>query len=433
MAMSWANLIITVAMLASGLAVPPAVVHADDVEQDKAIAAIVAAGGKVERIEGGIKVDLSFNFHGDAEAALVHLPALPAVRWLDLRTSQITDVGLARLAGLKELQSLDLMNARITDAGLAHLAGLTKLRSLAFGYVEISDAALVHLAGLTNLRLLDLQGTKVTDAGLDQLAKLKFLDSLYLTGTGVTDAGMARIAEFKLLRSLKPNATEVTNAGIARLAGLTELRSLSSWFRRHRRRIGPLGRVQIPRRVNARRCDRRRDGPPSRVHPAAQVGPHGRSRDRYRNSSTGRAHGTPGAIPWWYRCHRRWVGPPGRAQGTPVPGPPEYPSHRRRAGPIGRVQGTSFSDTRWHRCYRSRDAATQEVIAQGPNRLLLDWGRPLPMQGKQKLGSSPVGVAFLPGYARMTPGPSRLPVVSSDRPSKADPGSLAGWPPRPCP
>ncbi len=54
----WSKPIVALAMLAYGLAVIPAVIRADDVEQDKAIAAIKAIGGKVERIEGGIKVDL---------------------------------------------------------------------------------------------------------------------------------------------------------------------------------------------------------------------------------------------------------------------------------------------------------------------------------------------------------------------------------------
>ncbi len=59
MAMSWAKKLITmVAILASSLAVLPAVVRADDFDQDNVIAAIVAIGGKVERTEGGIRIDL---------------------------------------------------------------------------------------------------------------------------------------------------------------------------------------------------------------------------------------------------------------------------------------------------------------------------------------------------------------------------------------
>ena len=46
---------------------------------------------------------------------------MPQLRFLILRTPQVTDAGLARLAGLKQLESLYMEGTSVTDAGVARL------------------------------------------------------------------------------------------------------------------------------------------------------------------------------------------------------------------------------------------------------------------------------------------------------------------------
>jgi Leucine-rich repeat (LRR) protein len=49
---------------------------------------------------------------------LVHLKALPRLRNLDLRGTQITDAGLEHIKGLARLTGLDLQATQISDARL---------------------------------------------------------------------------------------------------------------------------------------------------------------------------------------------------------------------------------------------------------------------------------------------------------------------------
>lgn len=93
----------------------------------------------------------------------------PAVLWLDLGGTRVTDEGLSRVARLANLTRLHLQRTAITDAGL------------------------VHLEALERLEYLNLYGTRVTDEGLERLSSLGRLRSLYLWGTEVTDAGAGRL------------------------------------------------------------------------------------------------------------------------------------------------------------------------------------------------------------------------------------------------
>jgi Leucine rich repeat len=141
------SLMVVFAMLVSGIS---RLSLANDVEQERAVAAIEKLGGKVER-------DLTSPGH--------------LVVRVDLRMTGVTDTDLASLGTLKSLQSLSLSCTGITDAGLAHLEGLANLRRLDLDVNRITDAGLVHLEGLANLRRLDLRFTKVTIAGAERLQR----------------------------------------------------------------------------------------------------------------------------------------------------------------------------------------------------------------------------------------------------------------------
>jgi hypothetical protein len=97
-------------------------------------------------------------------------PDRPVVR-VDLRFyDELDDGAVARLVealqAFPQLTTLQLKSTRITDAGLAHLKNLPHLRSLTVENAPITDAGLAHLKALTRLEALTLAGTKVTDAGL---------------------------------------------------------------------------------------------------------------------------------------------------------------------------------------------------------------------------------------------------------------------------
>lgn len=88
---------------------------------------------------------------------------------------------------------LDLANSGITDKQVALLGGCSALRRLHLEGNPLSDAALPAIAKLTTLDYLNLMNTQVSDAGLGQLKSLANLDQLYLWQSKVTPAGAAAL------------------------------------------------------------------------------------------------------------------------------------------------------------------------------------------------------------------------------------------------
>jgi mono/diheme cytochrome c family protein len=107
---------------------------------------------------------------GDRELAQLG-PIAPAVEWLDLGDTSVTDSGLAALGPMRRLRRLHLDELKVTDGGLARL---TQLRQLEY---------------------LNLRGTSVTDKGIAQLRALPRLRSLYAWKTAVTPAAVKALGE----------------------------------------------------------------------------------------------------------------------------------------------------------------------------------------------------------------------------------------------
>ncbi|MGH7945139.1 MAG: c-type cytochrome domain-containing protein, partial [Opitutaceae bacterium] len=98
-------------------------------------------------------------------------PIAPALYWLDLGETAVSDAGLNSLAAMKNLRRLQLDRTAVTDAGLTHLAPLGHLESLNLHATTITDTGLKTLHALPRLRSLYLWQTKATPAGLERLAK----------------------------------------------------------------------------------------------------------------------------------------------------------------------------------------------------------------------------------------------------------------------
>jgi hypothetical protein len=162
------------AVVAYGVASTGARAQEGQGDQEKAIAEIQKAGGKVERDEKA--------------------PEKP-VTTINLATSQATDETLAHLKPFDKLQKLTLNNRKITDEGLKNLSGLTGLQKLYLVDTPVTDAGLEHLKGLTNLQVLSLVGTQVTDAGLEHLKGFTSLQEVFLYATKVTDDGAKAFKE----------------------------------------------------------------------------------------------------------------------------------------------------------------------------------------------------------------------------------------------
>jgi len=107
---------------------------------------------------------------GDRELARL-APLSPAVVWLDLGGTSVTDSGLAAVGAMRRLARLHLDQCKVTDSGLA------------------------AIKGLKSLEYLNLRGTALTDRGLEHLRVLPKLRSLYVWQTAATPAAVKALGE----------------------------------------------------------------------------------------------------------------------------------------------------------------------------------------------------------------------------------------------
>jgi len=104
------------------------------------------------------------------DAALARLaPIAPAIQWLDLGTTAVTDAGLEALAPTRGMQRLHLDQTAITDAGLARLAGFKQLHYLNLRSTAVTDKGVATLRTLPRLRALYLWQTAVSPAAVKAL------------------------------------------------------------------------------------------------------------------------------------------------------------------------------------------------------------------------------------------------------------------------
>lgn len=107
---------------------------------------------------------------GDAELAQL-APLAPAVEWLDLGSTSVTDAGLVALEPMRRLGRLHLDRTKITDAGLARLSRLSRLEYLNLRGTAVTDKGLASLRGMPRLRSLYLWQTAVTPAAVQALGE----------------------------------------------------------------------------------------------------------------------------------------------------------------------------------------------------------------------------------------------------------------------
>ena len=107
---------------------------------------------------------------GDAQLSQLALVE-PAITWLDLGGTSVTDTGLAQVSNMHWMERLHLDGTAVTDGGL------------------------VYLSGLKHLQYLNLRGTSVTDRGLPSLATATSLRALYVWQTAVTPEALKRLGD----------------------------------------------------------------------------------------------------------------------------------------------------------------------------------------------------------------------------------------------
>jgi len=151
------------------------------------------------RLHGSDGVFVRLNDTDVTDEDLEWLKGLRYVDSVELRNTNITDVGVRHMAQISALIQLGLESTKITDEGLASLDGLSHLRGLSLANTKITDGGVSHLERLVDLNTLNLEGDKITDACIPFVAGLPKLSFLYLKGTEITEDGV------KSLQKALPN------------------------------------------------------------------------------------------------------------------------------------------------------------------------------------------------------------------------------------
>jgi internalin A len=171
-----------------------------------------------------------------------YLATLTRLTSLNIRETQVTDIGLEHLAALDQLEELDLGGNKISGVGLDVLKLLPKLRKLSFQGIQrrnggvcwapvVTDAEMETIGLLTGLEELNVGwgvGLGLPDPAAPS-RPLSEMDCHLNGGIRVTDLGIAKLASLKRLRQLDLSGSSITSAGLKSLGALPKLDRLSLW------------------------------------------------------------------------------------------------------------------------------------------------------------------------------------------------------------
>ena len=173
-----------------------------------------AEGSSPDPVGYGTGLDLSNTEVADKDLTQLSAPAFEKVKWLNLRGTEISDVGLAHIQHLKALKTLILEGTKVTGATFNHLRSLP-IETLILEDTKFSNEGLKSLAG-SGVQTLNLTLTRITDDGLQYLERLPKLKSLSLYSTEITDEGLLFIYDLHL-EKLFLTGTQVTETEVERL------------------------------------------------------------------------------------------------------------------------------------------------------------------------------------------------------------------------
>lgn len=124
---------------------------------------------------------------------------LPNLQQISAFATMIEGKFFSRLAGHKKLQALMLNWSPVKDSNLVYLSALPALEYLSLGNTSISDAGIRSIAQCRNLITLDLGGNhKITNKNLHELLKLKKLRMLIISNTAATFDGVMALKDLPL-------------------------------------------------------------------------------------------------------------------------------------------------------------------------------------------------------------------------------------------
>lgn len=169
--------------------------------------------------------ELRLDFLKVRATELIGLAPLSSLSTLWLTGAELGDPELGAVATVPCIENLILKSTRITDSGLAHLPAMKRLSRLHLPS-QITDTGIEHLLTCKALAKLDLSQTKITDKAIGLLERMESLEELYLNDTTLGDQALAAIAQLKKLKVLFLCGTKLTDSGLTFLEKLEQLEHL---------------------------------------------------------------------------------------------------------------------------------------------------------------------------------------------------------------
>ena len=153
------------------------------------------------------------------------LQRLPEFGWIQLESTEASELALEKISKLPNLWVVDFFDVRLESAGLRHLAASPKLEALNFFDTILDENALENIASCRHVTGLRLTG--ISDGDLRHLSRHHGLKGLQITNCRLTDAGAKLLVdEFPGLTTLAIFNASFSDAAVAEFARLSKLEYL---------------------------------------------------------------------------------------------------------------------------------------------------------------------------------------------------------------
>ena len=150
-----------------------------------------------------------------------------SVRWIEAKNGEFTDDAMVYLPDLPELEWLEISSSSLSERGLSHLKKCTAIKRLYIHDMNLKGEELSWISSLNQLEALALQNTQIDGRFLKHLGAENTLKVLNLSGNIISDGDMAEIARFKNLEVLSLANTQIGGTGIRELEGMARLNELN--------------------------------------------------------------------------------------------------------------------------------------------------------------------------------------------------------------
>ncbi len=191
-------------------------------DQERAIRKLESFGERIFR-RGDASITLLRIKNGKSASQLRFFPTLTSVI---LDGPMITDDVIPHLLEIPALSYLTMKHTSITDDGMSQLAKCRSIRTLTFHDREISEALVDAIYEFPGLQMLSLQ-TRMDEKDLRLLTKLPKLTSLSLSDLIVSQQGIESLNQLQRVNTLSLSMKGLTDEQCEHLAKLTIPATLS--------------------------------------------------------------------------------------------------------------------------------------------------------------------------------------------------------------